>query len=91
MGLFQQRRSGIGTSILFGVGGLLVGAGIAAAFTPVTGNQLRKLLLELLDPKSDTKLDEGVDNQLDRMENEGGVSHDVAPSISGAKAYESHS
>lgn len=89
MGLFQQRRSGIGTSVLLGVGGLLVGAGITAALTPVTGHQLRKRIVDLLHTSSGKKLDESVENQIDRMENEGGVRHEAARS--GAKSFESHS
>jgi hypothetical protein len=89
MGLFEKRRSNIGISMLWGVGGLLVGAGVAAALTPFTGTQLRGLVRELMLKSSDDNKEEKVDNQLDRMENEGGVSHEVDAPLAGR--FETHS
>ena len=90
MTLFQRRGPGIGTAVLCGVGGALVGAGLVAAFTPVKGTELRKLVFDLLKKNGVNLGDESLDRQLDRMEGEGGVSHEVNPPLSG-RSYESHS
>lgn len=91
MSLFQRRGPGIGTAILCGVGGLLVGAGVVAALTPVKGTELRKLVVDLLNTKLHSKMgEEPIDQQLDRMEGEGGVSHEVNPPLTG-ESYRSHS
>ena len=86
--LFEKRRSSVGLSFLWGIGGLVVGAGLVAALTPMTGSQLRSLVKELV--KKDDASEESDDKQLDRMSGEGGVAHEV-PASTAAKNFESHS
>lgn len=91
MTLFERRRSGVGTAILCGVGGLLVGAGVVAALTPVPGAELRRRVVDFINTKALRRGgDESLERQLDRMEGEGGVGHEVSPPQSNNR-YESHS
>ncbi len=88
MALFEKRRSSVGLSFLWGIGGMVVGAGLVAALTPYTGSQLRNLVKELV--KKDDASEETDDNQLDRMSGEGGISRESTPSKD-TKTFESHS
>ncbi|MEO6954969.1 MAG: hypothetical protein ABI321_24430 [Polyangia bacterium] len=78
----------MGLSFLWGIGGLVVGAGIVAALTPFTGMQLRNLVKELV--KKDDANEESDGKQLDRMSGEGGIAHEV-PATTSTKGFESHS
>ena len=87
MALFERRRSSVGLSFLWGISGLVVGAGLVAALTPFTGTQLRNLVKELV--KKDDASDDD-EKQLDRMTGEGGIAREAAPATDG-KTFETRS
>jgi hypothetical protein len=56
--------------VLFGIGGLVLGAGLASMLTPRTGQQLRGLVRDLFGHRGHESV-EGA--EIDRMKNEGGM------------------
>ena len=61
--------------VLFGLGGVVIGAGAAMLLTPRTGAQIRKLLFGFFS-RSPKKNFDSDGEQLDRMSSEGGVHHE---------------
>jgi hypothetical protein len=70
----ERRSSGVVMPVLFGLGGVVLGAGLASMLTPRTGQQLRGLVRDLFGQHFGRSGNDPLEGaEIDRMKNEGGM------------------